>query len=133
MARVTVEDCIEVVPNRFDLVVLASRRAREISCGAHITVPRDNDKNPVIALREIAEQTISAESLREQVVRGMQRVGFVEEAESDLDEEILSDYIQTSMATADTGEEEDDDVDADDHDDDISDHEGEKDLEINGV
>ena len=58
MARVTVEDCIEKVPNRFELVLLAARRAREISAGASLTVPRDNDKNPVIALREISEETL---------------------------------------------------------------------------
>ena len=65
MARVTVEDCVDKIPNRFELVILAAHRAREISSGAEITVPEDNDKNPVIALREIAEETLSAEQVRE--------------------------------------------------------------------
>ena len=66
MARVTVEDCVDKVPNRFDLVMLASHRAREVSAGSPITVDRDNDKNPVVALREIADETQSADALREQ-------------------------------------------------------------------
>ena len=65
MARVTVEDCVDKVPNRFELVMLAAHRAREISAGAPITVGRDNDKNPVVSLREIAEETQQAEDLRE--------------------------------------------------------------------
>ncbi len=64
MARVTVEDCVDKVPNRFDLVMLAAHRARSISDGAPITVERDNDKNPVVALREIAEETMGVEELR---------------------------------------------------------------------
>ena len=64
MARVTVEDCVDKVPNRFELVMLAAHRAREIAVGGHLTVPRDNDKNPVVALREIAEETQGAEDLR---------------------------------------------------------------------
>ncbi|MEM9871950.1 MAG: DNA-directed RNA polymerase subunit omega, partial [Pseudomonadota bacterium] len=64
MARVTVEDCVDKVPNRFELVMLAAHRAREISSGAPITVDRDNDKNPVVSLREIADETQSAEELR---------------------------------------------------------------------
>jgi DNA-directed RNA polymerase subunit omega len=70
MARVTVEDCGDKVPNRFDLVLLAARRARQVSAGAPITVERDNDKNPVIALREIADETISASSLKEAILLG---------------------------------------------------------------
>lgn len=117
MARVTVEDCVEVVPNRFDLVVLAARRAREIASGASITVPRDNDKNPVVALREIADKTVSTEYLLEEVVKGMQRVGFVEENESDLDDEASQDLpvIEASLFEDDEdGEEESGDVSLDD-------------------
>ena len=73
MARVTVEDCIERIPNRFDLVMAASQRAREIAAGAPITVERDNDKNPVIALREIADETVDIENLRESLVSGQQK------------------------------------------------------------
>ena len=74
MARVTVEDCVDKVPNRFDLVLLAAQRAREISGGAEITIDRDRDKNPVVALREIADETISPASLKESVVSSLQRV-----------------------------------------------------------
>ena len=73
MARVTVEDCEDKVDNRFDLVLLAARRARQISAGAPITVERDNDKNPVVALREIAEETILAKDLQEAVFYGLQK------------------------------------------------------------
>ena len=73
MARVTVEDCILKVPNRFELVLLATRRARDISAGAPLTVERDNDKNPVVALREIAEGTVEIETLRNQVAHGLRR------------------------------------------------------------
>jgi len=79
MARVTVEDCIDKVENRFDLVLLASHRARMISSGAQITIERDNDKNPVVALREIADQTISPEDLKEELVHSLQK--YVEVAE----------------------------------------------------
>ena len=73
MARVTVEDCIDKVENRFDLVLLASHRARTISSGSQITVERDNDKNPVVALREIAEKTISPDDLKEELVHSLQK------------------------------------------------------------
>lgn len=73
MARVTVEDCVELVPNRFELVVLAAQRAREISAGGELTVDRDRDKNPVVALREIAESTVGLDDLRESVVLNHQR------------------------------------------------------------
>lgn len=73
MARVTVEDCIERIPNRFDLVMVAGQRAREISAGAPITVERDNDKNPVIALREIADETVDIEGLQEALIAGQQK------------------------------------------------------------
>lgn len=83
MARVTVEDCVDKVPNRFELVMLASHRAREISAGAAITVDRDNDKNPVVALREIAEETQSAEELRERLIESNQTQIEVDEPEED--------------------------------------------------
>ena len=74
MARVTVEDCVDKVPNRFDLVLLAAQRAREISGGAEITVDRDRDKNPVVALREIADETVNPRMLGETLVTSLQRV-----------------------------------------------------------
>ncbi len=74
MARVTVEDCIEVLPNRFELVLMASHRARSIAAGAPLTVERDNDKTPVVALRELAEESLVLDDLRESLIVGLQRV-----------------------------------------------------------
>jgi len=84
MARVTVEDCVDKIPNRFDLVLLAAQRAREISGGAEITLDRDRDKNPVIALREIAEQTIKPKDLKETLVTSLQHV--LPEDDDEIDE-----------------------------------------------
>ena len=84
MARVTVEDCIDKVENRFDLVLLASHRARMISSGSQITVDRDNDKNPVVALREIADTTISPEDLREDLIHSLQKYVEVDEPEPEV-------------------------------------------------
>ena len=81
MARVTVEDCVLKVPNRFELVLLAAQRAREITSGAPLTLDRDDDKNPVIALREIAEDTVGLEHLKSSVVRGMQKHVEIDEPE----------------------------------------------------
>lgn len=83
MARVTVEDCVLKIPNRFDLVMLAAQRARDVSSGAALTVDRDNDKNPVVALREIADETIDIENLAESLIQGMQRHIEVDEPEED--------------------------------------------------
>jgi len=83
MARVTVEDCVDKVPNRFELVMLAAHRAREVSAGAPITLERDNDKNPVVALREIAEETQSAEELRERMIESNQTQIEVDEPVED--------------------------------------------------
>lgn len=83
MARVTVEDCIEVVPNRFDLVLLAAQRARQISGGAELTLDRDRDKNPVVALREIAERTVNPADLEDRIVSELQKVQIDEEDEAD--------------------------------------------------
>lgn len=74
MARVTVEDCVDKVTNRFDLVLLAAQRAREISGGAELTIDRDRDKNPVVALREIADETVQPEDLKESLVGSLQKV-----------------------------------------------------------
>jgi DNA-directed RNA polymerase subunit omega len=83
MARVTVEDCVDKVPNRFDLVLLASHRAREVARGMPLTLARDNDKNPVVALREIAEETQSADDLRERMIESLQTQIEVDEPEDD--------------------------------------------------
>ena len=84
MARVTVEDCVDKIPNRFDLVLLAAQRAREISGGAELTIDRDRDKNPVVALREIAEETVGPKDLHESVVVGLQKI--LPDDEDDADE-----------------------------------------------
>ena len=81
MARVTVEDCVLKVPNRFELVLLAAQRAREITSGAPLTLDRDDDKNPVVALREIADETVELDHLRGSVVRGMQKHVEIDEPE----------------------------------------------------
>lgn len=84
MARVTVEDCVLKVPNRFELVLLASQRAREIGAGAELLVHRDNDKNPVVSLREIADTDMSLEALGESLIKNHQKVIEVEEDEEDI-------------------------------------------------
>ena len=113
MARVTVEDCIEKVQNRFDLVLIAASRARQILAGAEITVPEDRDKNSVIALREIAEETVTADVLRDNVIQTMQRYVEVDEPEEDdMEAQMLShqfaDNIEESeVLVADPGPSED--------------------------
>lgn len=89
MARVTVEDCVLQIPNRFKLVLLAAQRARELSVGGELTVERDNDKNPVVALREIADQTIDLEQLEQACVQGLQKHVDVDEPVEE-SEEVLA-------------------------------------------
>lgn len=84
MARVTVEDCIEKLPNRFELVMVAAQRARKIGSGAALTLDRDNDKNPVVALREIAENTVDVEELKEEIIRGKQRIIAIDDDGEDV-------------------------------------------------
>ena len=83
MARVTVEDCVDKVPNRFDLVLVAAQRARQVSGGADLTIDRDRDKNPVVALRQIAEETIKPRDLHEAIVSNLQKVRIDEEDETE--------------------------------------------------
>ncbi|MBQ8464842.1 MAG: DNA-directed RNA polymerase subunit omega [Alphaproteobacteria bacterium] len=83
MARVTVEDCIDKIPNRYELLMVASQRAKDIAAGSMITLPRDNDKNTVVALREIAEGTVSVEELQRSLVMGLQQYVEVEEPEEE--------------------------------------------------
>jgi DNA-directed RNA polymerase subunit omega len=83
MARVTVEDCVDKVPNRFELVMLAAHRAREIAAGAPITIDRDNDKNPVVSLREIADEAQRADDLRERLIESNQTQIEIDEPEED--------------------------------------------------
>jgi DNA-directed RNA polymerase subunit omega len=91
MARVTVEDCVLKIPNRFDLVMLSAQRAREIAAGGPLTVERDNDKNPVVALREIAESSVDIDNLRQALITGLQKHVETEEPEEDMMELIASD------------------------------------------
>lgn len=86
MARITVEDCIDKVENRFELVMVASQRARKISSGAALTVDRDNDKNPVVALREIADETIAVPDMKEELIKTHQRVIEMDDSEDVIDE-----------------------------------------------
>jgi DNA-directed RNA polymerase subunit omega len=104
MARVTVEDCVEIIPNRFELVLYAARRAREISSGSAITVSKDNDKNPVVALREIADRTVCVEVLRDHTIRSMQRIVFQDEGDENLENEFL-DALSNSTINMDDDEE----------------------------
>ncbi len=84
MARVTVEDCVVKIPNRFELVMKAAQRARDVSAGAALTIERDDDKNPVVALREIADETVSLDELGEALIQGLQKHVEVDEPEEDL-------------------------------------------------
>ena len=97
MARVTVEDCIEKVENRFELVLLAAQRARDISVGAELQVEKNNDKNPVIALREIAEEKLDNDDLKEGIINGMQR--YIEREEGEEDEEDIA-ALEAEMSAA---------------------------------
>jgi len=99
MARVTVEDCVTRVPNRFSLILLASNRARAIAAGGTLTLDRDNDKNPVVALREIAEDTVDPNELREALVTSLQRVDEHSEAEEEAETlALLADPSHTQMS-----------------------------------
>ena len=105
MARVTVEDCVVKIPNRFDLVMTAAQRAREIASGASITLDRDNDKNPVVALREIAEESVNLAGLMESLVKGLQRQVEVDEPEEEIlevmaDEQALAQAMMAGAAQA---------------------------------
>ena len=92
MARVTVEDCVDKVPNRFELVLLASQRARQISGGAELSIDRDRDKNPVVALREVAEETVKPRELEEALINSLQRV--------QVDEDDIADEVGSLSASA---------------------------------
>jgi len=104
MARVTVEDCVDKVENRFELVLLASHRARMIASGAPVTVDRDNDKNPVVALREIADQTIAPEDLKEDLIHSLQKYVEVDEPEPEVVPMIASPATAEKGATAEDGD-----------------------------
>jgi DNA-directed RNA polymerase subunit omega len=129
MARVTVEDCVIKVPNRFELVLLAAQRAREISSGAPLSVDRDDDKNPVVALREIADDTVGLDHLRTAVVRGMQKHVEIDEPEEsqelELDTALFGIGAPVVAAVGDRFDTED----AEEADDEIGDEEGSEEEE----
>jgi DNA-directed RNA polymerase subunit omega len=111
MARVTVEDCIDKVENRFELVLLASHRARQISSGSQITVARDNDKNPVVALREIADETLAPEDLKEDLIHSLQKHVEVDEPEQErADGQALPDAGPAATMFADTEDKADSEI-----------------------
>jgi DNA-directed RNA polymerase subunit omega len=129
MARVTVEDCVDKVPNRFELVLMAAHRARSISSGAPLTVDRDNDKNPVVALREIADETLPADRLRDLLVGSMQHHVEIDEPEEDdlslleasrrvasQDDALTPESLAQALEVGAIAEEEDEDGDAGDAD-----------------
>jgi DNA-directed RNA polymerase subunit omega len=95
MARVTVEDCVLQIPNRFELVMIAAQRSRDVSAGAPLSVERDNDKNPVVALREIADMTLDLDVLHNALIKGLQKV-----AEADEPEEEIVDFLATEQDLA---------------------------------
>jgi DNA-directed RNA polymerase subunit omega len=105
MARVTVEDCVLKVPNRFDLVLVAAQRAREITAGAPLTLDRDNDKNPVVALREIADETVVIDRLQDQLIRGMQKHVEIDEPEETIELESNLFGVAEALGVAGLGDE----------------------------
>ncbi len=105
MARVTVEDCVDKVENRFELVLLAGHRARQISQGAPITIDRDNDKNPVVALREIADETMSPDDLKEDLIHSLQKHVEVDEPEAAAPAQIAHTAEDVAEGIADASEE----------------------------
>ncbi len=116
MARVTVEDCVEKLPNRFELVMVAAQRARKIGSGAALTLDRDNDKNPVVALREIAEETVNIEELKEEIIRGKQRIIAMDDDGEDVVDSMEGEEEWKAMArgagTIDMNSDEDEEEDA---------------------
>ena len=99
MARVTVEDCILQVPNRFELVLFAAQRARDVSAGAQITVDRDRDKNPVVALREIAAKSFKPEDMKEDYIKSLQKNAEVDEPEAQATEEDVREDVHARQVT----------------------------------
>jgi DNA-directed RNA polymerase subunit omega len=127
MARVTVEDCVLKIPNRFELVMLASQRARDISAGAALTIDRDNDKNPVVALREIADAAIDLDALSNSVIQGLRKHVETDEPVEEGgfgsgDPDILSDLMQTQPEPG--GEGDADDLDGEFEDEPLAEEEG---------
>lgn len=118
MARVTVEDCVLKIPNRFELVLLAAQRARDIAAGSQLSIDRDNDKNPVVALREIADETVDYDVLRNSIVKGLQKTVEADEPEEEIIDFLSSEQeLAREQAQAEVGSEEGWSVDEGDGDD----------------
>jgi DNA-directed RNA polymerase subunit omega len=114
MARVTVEDCVLKIPNRFELVMMAAQRARDVATGASLSIDRDNDKNPVVALREIADETIGLDELRNALIKGHQKVVEADEPEDDIVELMAGEQAWAQqMSMGEDGEGEGDELGAD--------------------
>lgn len=136
MARVTVEDCIEKVPNRFELVMLATQRARKIGSGAALTIDRDNDKNPVVSLREIADETVDIAALKEEIITSNQRFLPQDEEEEKIDlmdgekewAEIAASAANRDASFSADESDDDEDDDEDDEEEDFLEEESEPDL-----
>ena len=128
MARVTVEDCVEKIPNRYELLMVAAQRAKDLSSGAALTVDRDNDKNTVVALREIAEETVSIEELQKSLVMGLQKYVEVEEEILAAEKE-LSDLDEQFSGLLPQADELDDSMQIHNGDDDLLDTDGDADLD----
>jgi DNA-directed RNA polymerase subunit omega len=130
MARVTVEDCVVRVPNRFELVLVAAQRAREITAGAPLTLDRDDDKNPVVALREIADETVQLDRLQEQLIRGMQKHVEIDEPEETIELESNLFGVAEALGVAGLAEELDEPAEEDELAEDMLSVEDEEDVDL---
>lgn len=130
MARVTVEDCVLQIPNRFELVMLAAQRSRDVSAGAPLSLERDNDKNPVVALREIAETTLDLDVLRNALIKGLQKVAEADEPEEEIVDFLTSeqDLVRDQAAGEDVRDDALSVIDEDEGDEDLAAEPGDEDL-----
>ena len=132
MARVTVEDCVIKIPNRFELVMMAAQRARDLATGASLSLDRDNDKNPVVALREIADETIGLDDLRNALIKGHQKVSEPDEPEDDIVELMAGEQAWAQQMSADDMGDDlgGDEGDVEEGDDVLADMEGEPGIDV---
>jgi DNA-directed RNA polymerase subunit omega len=130
MARVTVEDCVLKVPNRFDLVLVAAQRAREITAGATLTLDRDDDKNPVVALREIADETVAIYRLQDSLIRSMQKHVEIDEPEETIELESNLFGVAEALGVAGLADDVEEPAEEDELAEDMLSVEGEEDVEL---
>jgi DNA-directed RNA polymerase subunit omega len=133
MARVTVEDCVVKVPNRFELVLVAAQRAREITSGAPLTLDRDDDKNPVVALREIADESVPLDRLQDQIVRGLQKHIEIDEPEETIELESNLFGVTEALGVGDLGDTLEEPAEADELAEDMLSIEDEEDVDLADV